>query len=96
MYVPMAATFVIWAAEYVRSAFPGGQLTWAFIFQGLGLAEDRARGIELVQTGLAWWRRYVRHSEAGQRMFLYSLMAEGGLPQALMAQEGKWGKTAGE
>jgi hypothetical protein len=88
MYVPMAATFVIWAAEYVRSAFPGGQLTWAFIFQGLGLAEDRARGIELVQTGLAWWRRYVRHSEAGQRMFLYSLMAEGGLPQALMAQEG--------
>ena len=67
---------------------PAAQLTWAFIFQGLGLAEDRARGIELVQTGLAWWRRYVRLSEAGQRMFLYSLMAEGGLPQALLAQEG--------
>lgn len=89
-YVPMPAQFVLWAAEHVRSAFPGGQLTWSFIFQGLGLPEDRARGIDLVEAGLPWWRRRVQISEAGQRMFLYSLMAEGGLPQALLGQAGHY------
>jgi hypothetical protein len=86
-YVQMAAPFVLWAAEHVRSAFLGGPLTWAFIFQGLDLPEDRNRGVELVQAGLPWWRRSVRVSEGRLRLFLYSLMAEGGLPQALLNQQ---------
>jgi hypothetical protein len=84
----MPGAFVLWAAEYIRSSFPGGQLTWAFVFQGLGLPEDRDLGVRLVVDGLRWWRRRVRLAEGGQRMFLYSLMAEGGLPEALLAQEG--------
>jgi len=87
-HVPMAAAFVFWAAEHVRERFPGGQLTWAFIFGGLGLPEDRNLGVQLVTDGLPWWRRRVRISDAGHRMFLYTLMAEGGLPQTLLAQQG--------
>ena len=82
--VPMSAAFVLWAAEHIRSKFPGGQLTWEFVFHGLGLREDRDQAVPLVEDGLRWWRRAVRISDAGRRMFLYSLMAEGGLPQALM------------
>ena len=88
--VPMGAAFVFWAAEHVRARFPGGQLTWAFIFGGLALPEDRGLGIELVRSGLPWWGRRVRISEAGHRMFLYTLMAEGGLPEALLAQAGHY------
>ena len=87
-YVPMPATFVLWAAEHIRAEFPGGQLTWVFLFESLGLNEDRAAAVRWVIEGLRWWRRDLRVSDAGQRMFLYSLMAEGGLPQALMAQPG--------
>ena len=83
----MPAAFVLWAAEHIRSKFPGGQLTWAFVFDGLGLREDRDQAVPLVEEGLRWWRREVRISEAGRRMFLYSLMAEGGLPQALLVAQ---------
>ena len=78
--VPMPAAFVLWAAEHIRSKFPGGQLTWEFVLKGLGLREDRDQAVDLVENGLRWWRREVRISEAGRRMSLYSLMAEGGLP----------------
>ncbi|MBF0401165.1 MAG: hypothetical protein HQL90_10405 [Magnetococcales bacterium] len=84
----IAAKFVFWAAEHIRSRFNGGQLTWAFVFDGLGFFEDRTLGVKLVEQGLLWWNRKVRISEAGHRMFLYSLMAEGGLPQALLSQKG--------
>ena len=87
--VPMPAAFVLWAAEHIRSKFPGGQLTWAFVFDGLGLRTDRDLAVNLVEGGLRWWHREVRISDAGLRMSLYSLMAEGGIPQALLvAQQG--------
>lgn len=87
-HVPMPASFVLWAAEHIRAKFPGGQLTWMFLFESLGLHEDRTAAVRWVEEGLRWWRRGLRISDADQRMFLYSLMAEGGLPQALVAQAG--------
>jgi hypothetical protein len=83
-----AARFVLWAAEHIRARFDGGQLTWKFIFQGLGLPEDRNFAVQLVERGLRWWGRNVRVSEAGIHLYLYTLMAEGGLPQALLVQPG--------
>lgn len=83
-----AAGFVFWAAEYIRARFPGGPLTWDFVFAGLRLPWDQKVGAHLVETGLAYWKRPVRVSEGGIRMYLYSLMAEGGLPEALLQQKG--------
>jgi hypothetical protein len=87
------AYFVLWAAEYIRSRFEGGPLKWEFVFEGLKLAElaelkYRDDMTELVRLGLNWWGRKVRVSEAGINMYLYTLMAEGGLPQALLTQPG--------
>jgi hypothetical protein len=83
-----ANAFVFWASDRIRTAFDGGHLTWDFVFRGLGLPPDRKLGIDLTRRGLRMWRRRVRCSEAGQTLYLYTLMSEGGLPDTLLQQEG--------
>ena len=84
-----AAAFAFWAAEHFRARFPdGGYRRWDFVFAGLGVRGDDSVGRCLVETGLKWWKRPVQVSEAGRQMFVYSLMAEGGIPQSLLKQEG--------
>lgn len=82
-----AAGFVLWAAERIRAEFPGGAISWQFVFKGLGLQPDQAMATKLVDDGLRWWRRQVRRSDAGFNLYLFTLMAEGGLPEALLADE---------
>ena len=65
-------------------------MTWEFIFNGIEFDEDQNLGRRLVGKGLNWWRIQVRKSELGIHMFLYSLMAEGGLPEALLKNEGRY------
>lgn len=81
-----AARFVLWAAEEIRVAHRPGPLTWEWLFGRLGRPADQALARDLVDRGLAWWRRSVRRFEGGNRHYLYSLMAEGGLPEAYLAQ----------
>ena len=88
-----AAGFVFWAAEHIRARFRGGPLTWAFVFDALGLPDDQAFGRDLVDQGFEWWGRQVRLSHASIRMFLYSLMAEGGIPEALLENSGLYRKV---
>ena len=83
-----AAAFVFWAAEHIRARFPGGPLTWVFVFNGLGLPDNQQLGRELADQGLGWWGREIRVSDAGTRMSLYSLMAEGGIPEILLKEPG--------
>ncbi len=83
-----AQGFVLWASERIRSGFAGGQLTWDFVFDGLGLAYDREAAVRLTEAGLRAWHRPLRQTEAGHREFLFSLLAEGGLPDLTLA-EGK-------
>ena len=83
-----AAAFVFWAAEHIRARFPGGPLTWVFVFNGLGLPDNQQLGRELAEQGLGWWGREIRVSDAGTRMSLYSLMAEGGIPETLLKEPG--------
>lgn len=83
-----ATAFVFWASERIRTRFEGGQLTWEFVFEGLGLPLDRTLGIALTDPGLRAWGREIRRSEAGQRLYLYTLMSEGGLPDTVLQQEG--------
>ena len=91
-----SAAFVLWASEHVRANFLGGQLTWSFVFDGLGVAEDRQLAVSLVDQGLKWWHRKVRTTETGIRQYLYSLMSEGGLPQALLQQQGLYNRVVVE
>ena len=63
-------------------------MTWAFVLNAVGLREDQGLGRDLAERGLAWWGREIRVSNAGTRMFLYSLMAEGGIPEALLKSPG--------
>jgi hypothetical protein len=81
-----AARFVLWAADEIRVAHTPGHLTWEWLFSRIRRPSDPQLGRILTERGLVWWRRPVRRSESGHRHFLYSLMAEGGLPEAYLAQ----------
>ncbi len=85
-----AMWFVLWAAETIRVEFTGGQLTWEFLFERLGMRYDRRAAIELTERGIAAFRRKLRYSDHGHRLFLYTLMAEGGLPDAALTDEGRY------
>ena len=84
----VAAGLVFWAAEHIRANFSGGPLTWEFVFSAIDWPEDQDFGRQLTEKGLTWWGREIRVSDAGTRMFLYSLMAEGGIPEALLSSPG--------
>lgn len=88
-----AIYFVLWAAEHIRANFKGGRLTWDFVFGGLGLPGHLELGQKLVVHGLSWWKRPIRISESGMHLYLYSLMAAGGLPEALLVQQGLYGRV---
>ena len=81
-----AARFVLWAADEIRVAHTPGHLTWEWLFGRLRRPSDPQLGRILAERGLAWWHRSVRQSESGHQYYLYSLMAEGGLPEAYLAQ----------
>lgn len=82
--------FTIWSAERMRREFPGGQLTWEFLFEGLALPSDRATAVELTELGLKLWRRPLRQSSNGDRRFLYSLLVEGGLPDLVIQNANRY------
>lgn len=82
-----AQAFVLWAAEHIRTRFAGGILSWEFVFGGLGAAQPAYENLQrLVSAGLGAWKRPLRKGNAGHREFLYSLLAEGGLPDLAVAQ----------
>jgi hypothetical protein len=85
-----AQGFVLWAAEHIRTGFRGGQLTWEFVFEGITLAYDRPAAIELTSRGLDAWGRKLRKSDYGHREFLYTLLAEGGLPDLALDNDSSY------
>ena len=74
--------------EHIRANFTGGHLTWSFVFTAIGVPEDQNLGREPVSKGLQWWNREIRVLSNGTRMFLYSLMIEGGIPAKLLTTPG--------
>lgn len=84
----LAALFCLFAAEVLR-ARPGGETwSWGMVTQALPpdprLDDDTMR--ELAEQGLEFWRRPLRQGADGSRRFLYSLVLEAGIPQALLAR----------
>ena len=89
-----AQAFVLWACEHIRTTYPGGQLTWEFVFGGLGMTPpDYGYTQWLVQNGLAAWGRSLRRADSGHREFLYTLVAEGGLPDTALAEGSRYGSV---
>lgn len=79
--------FVLWAAEEIRRNHAFGALTWDFLLDRLGLKRQREAGKELVVSGMAFWHRKIRKRASDQKtLYLFSLMAEGGLPDAFLAR----------
>jgi hypothetical protein len=86
-----AQGFVLWAAERIRTRYRGGHLTWEFVFEGLGTPNPDYPFISwLAEQGFAAWKRPLRRGSSGDREFLYSLLAEGGLPDAALAEAGRY------
>ena len=88
-----AAGFVIYASEFIRRNFSGGSISWTPVFSSIGIEPEnfeQSFARQLTDEGLNRWRRPLRVSEGGIRQYLYTLMAEGGLPDALMADPGHY------
>jgi hypothetical protein len=88
-----AAGFVIYASEFIRRTFSGGSISWTPLFNSIGIrTEDFEQTFarKLTDEGLHSWQRPLRVSEGGIHQYLYTLMAEGGLPDALMADPGHY------
>ncbi len=85
----LAPAFVLWAAEHIRSRFTGGSLSWTFVLDPLNLPSDDQNLVrEITKQGLSWWNREIKQTNTGTRMFLYSIVAEGGIPEALLKETG--------
>ena len=81
----VAAVFVMWATIHIREKL-NGRLTYQFLSDGLGFDLEKI-GRQLITEGLSWWGRPIGHNNSGDRaFFLFSLMAEGGLPIGRLTQ----------
>lgn len=82
------ALFCLFAAEWIRRRYSGGQLRYADILSATH-APDLAYPVlqDLVQRGLRFWHRpLLRVGQA--RIFLLTLACEGGLPMQFLQHEG--------
>lgn len=80
-----ASLFVLWSAETFRREFVGGQYTWAFLTDRLSTHCDGLDLQHISRLGLSWFGRKLTRSEHGMNFYLKTLAAEGGLPEALLA-----------
>ncbi|WP_424940108.1 STY4851/ECs_5259 family protein [Aliiroseovarius sp. S253] len=79
-----AAPFVLWAAETFRREYDGGQYAWEFLQKPLNLKTDYQSLHDLTRRGLHWFGRQLTVDD-GVNYYLKTLAAEGGLPEALLA-----------
>lgn len=82
--VAMAGLYVLWAAERIRRHYDGGGLSWAFVNAPVPGIFQGATREGIVRRGLDFWQRPLRQGSGRTRLFLYSLLAEGGLPLAVL------------
>jgi len=85
-----AASFAIWAAEHFRRNFDGGSFQWEFLFDALESPVDDQLGRDLAQKGLKYWKRPIARNDGNHRLFLQTLIAEGGLPNKLISRNSKY------
>lgn len=79
-----AGLYVIWAAERIRRHYDGSGLSWDFINAPLPHLFDGQRVEAFIRRGLDYWVRPLRYGRSGNRLFMYTLMAEGGIPLSVL------------
>jgi hypothetical protein len=79
-----AGLYVLWAAERIRRHYDGSGLSWDFINAPLPHIFDGQRIESFIRRGLDYWIRPLRYGRSGNRLFMYSLLAEGGIPLAVL------------
>ncbi len=85
--LPAPRLFVLWASEVIRREHKEGLLSWEFLLTRLGPKVLRTQTVDMVTEGLAFWKRSIRRRASDDHyLYLYSLMAEGGLPDAFLAR----------
>ncbi|WP_156477509.1 STY4851/ECs_5259 family protein [Falsihalocynthiibacter arcticus] len=84
-----AAIFTLWATEHFRSSYDGSHLTWRFLTDALEKNIEWSQLVETTTWGLRYWQRPLRKSDH-KRLFLQSLLVEGGLPQEMLKPEGRY------
>lgn len=84
-----AALFVLWASEHFRSSYDGSGLRWAFLTDALERKVEWSLLSEITGWGLKYWKRPLRVGEQ-HRLFLQSLLVEGGIPEVLLKTEGRY------
>src|SRR3990167_8627764 len=85
LYAPL---FVLWASEEIRRNNGAGNLSWFFLLEHLGIQHRQDLGRQWVSEGLDFWKRPLRRRASdGKTLFLYSLLAEGGLPDAFLSRD---------
>lgn len=80
----VAGLYVLWAAERIRRGYDGSGLSWDFINAELPGIFVGTTSSGFVRLGLDHWRRPVRRGPGGNHLFMYTLMAEGGIPLAVL------------
>jgi hypothetical protein len=83
------AIFVLWASEHFRSSYDGSGLKWSFLIDALERTLDRQQLVDITERGLRFWRRPLRTGDH-HRLFLQSLLVEGGLPQELLKPDARY------
>ncbi|MES2434129.1 MAG: STY4851/ECs_5259 family protein [Pseudomonadota bacterium] len=80
----VAAVYVLWAAERIRRHYDGRGLSWDFINASIPDIFVGTTSAGFVRLGLEHWQRPLRRGLGGTRLFMYTLLAEGGIPTAVL------------
>lgn len=80
----VAGLYVLWAAERIRSHYDGSGLSWEFINAPLPGIFEGTTIAGFVRLGLDHWLRPLRRGLKGSQLYMYSLLAEGGIPLAVL------------
>lgn len=85
----VAALYVLWASEHIRRRYDGSGLSWEFINTDVPQVFDGTTIAGFVRSGLDVWQRPLRRGQGGNRLFMYTLLAEGGIPLAVLESAGR-------
>lgn len=86
LYIP--ALFCLFAAEWWRRHYSGGPWKWEAILSATNAVGLNPR--ELAESGLRYWGRRILRDENSNKLYLVTLILEGGLPMGVLNTDRGW------
>ncbi|WP_210253392.1 STY4851/ECs_5259 family protein [Microvirga arsenatis] len=84
------ALICLYVSEWFKREFVGGMWSWDPPLNAIGLTQAEIEVRKLTPRGLDFWGQKVMRRGDGDRMFLNTLIVQGGLPMALAAKQSGW------